>query len=206
MKRPSLLLAAALAIAVTGCGGTSSTPAAASGAGDSVQPPSSAPAASPSMAPVTPAVQPSSAPASAGSDVPLTELLPDTIGGNPPDTDLDLVNDPKFSAIFGSLGGEQKEGVEYVIRIWDDLVTVSAIRIPDMPEPQLAMMAQALAGAVPDEDGSADMVSIGGKDVVRIKAEDHPDEVAYTYFGAGAMFTVLAESEDAAAEAISKLP
>lgn len=196
-----LILSGALLALVAACSSTS--PASSTDAGASSTPVSTA-------TPVaTPEPEESAAPASAGtgSTSALLDLLPDQIGGMDHGEDVDFGSNPMFQSLLQQQGGEALEDIEYVIRTWGDgAVTLSAMRIPTMPQPQLELIAQAMTGAVPGQ-GSAETVTLGGKSVLRIEPSDAAGTAAiYMYFADGAAFSVVGASDDLINEVFAALP
>jgi hypothetical protein len=81
---------------------------------------------------------------------------------------------------------------------------VTAVRIPDMPQANMEMMARLMAG-MPETQGSTETVELGGKTVIAI-APEGVDQVGYLYFADGAAFVIAGGTEDQAAELLGALP
>lgn len=196
-----LILWGALLALVAAC--SSSPPAASTDAG------ASTPVSTATPVTTTPEPEESEAPASAGtgSTSALFDLLPDQIGGMDHGEDVDFGNNPMFQSLLQQQGGEALEDIEYIIRTWGDgEVTLSAMRIPSMPQPQLELIAKAMSGAVPGQ-GSAEPVTLGGKTVLRIEPSDAAGTAAiYMYFAEGAAFSVVGASDDLVSEVFAALP
>lgn len=199
VKRISILPIALLSLVVAACsGGTSaSAPASAQGASTAPSAPASSAAAPESAAPSS----------GTGSTSALIDLLPDRIGGMDHGEDIDFGNNEMFKSILAQQGGAALGDVEYIIRSWgeDAQVTLRAMRIPSMPQPQLELIAKAMSGSA-GAQGSLETTNIGGKQVLRIESSDGSSEgAAYMYFAEGAAFTVLGE-EALVAEVLAALP
>jgi hypothetical protein len=140
-----------------------------------------------------------------GTDSALLDLLPDSLAGNAR-TDVDLTDFPAFTAALEGQG-MSADDVEYVISTWgtgDDVVTATAMRIPGIDRPGLEQMARMMTGAAQGE-GSADVVTLGGKEVLAISAVNQ-GETGYMYFVGDGVFIIGSSSEDNVAELLSQLP
>jgi hypothetical protein len=71
-----------------------------------------------------------------------------------------------------------------------------------MGQPELEQMARLMTGSA---DGSADVVTVGGKSVLSITPAGS-EEGGYMYFADGAAFIIVGTSEDQIAELLSQLP
>lgn len=201
MKRISILFVLLMATLVAACSSDQSSPSA----------DASAPATTEATQEPTPEATAEETEAAApsfsfgGTDSALLDLLPDTLGGNAR-TDVDLTDFPAFTA---ALEGQNmsSDDVEYVISTWgtgDDVVTATAMRIPGIDRPGLEQMARMMTGAAQGE-GSADVVTLGGKEVLAVSAPNQ-GQVGYMYFVGDGVFIIGSSSEDAVAELLSQLP
>ena len=84
-----------------------------------------------------------------------------------------------------------------------DALAVQAMRIPGMTEAQLQLFAQMMSGQQSEFDTAT--VTVGGKSVLQMSGAQVP-AAAYIYFADGAMFTIVGESEDLAAQLLEALP
>ena len=201
MKRITILLAV-LALLVAGC---ASQGGASAEAGDAT--PSPTPEATES--PSADATASDNADASADSDGSsgggdLTGLLPDEVGGLSR-TDIPGMESMIANALAGS--GVEASGAEYAFASYGDgtrALIVTALRIPGVPETSLQMLARAMAG-VDSTGADVDTVTVGGKSVLQLSGESAP-AAAYIYFAADAVFTVIGEDPDLAAELLADLP
>lgn len=199
MKRLSFLLIVAMAFVVAACSGSPSTsPSATSAAGT----PEPTPVAEPSEAAETPAeTATESQGSSSGSD--LAELLPDELNGLP------RTEVPGLDAIIGpalAAQGVDATDVDFIFASYGegtDALIVQAIRVPQLGQPQLEMLARMMAGQSTEVD--VETVDVGGKSVLQMSGADVPG-AAYMYFADGAMFTIIGESSDLAAQLLAELP
>jgi hypothetical protein len=65
------------------------------------------------------------------------------------------------------------------------------------------MLARMMAGQSTEVD--VETVDVGGKSVLQMSGADVPG-AAYMYFADGAMFTIIGESSDLAAQLLAELP
>jgi hypothetical protein len=201
MNRITLLLIIALAMVATACGGaqTAESAGAASQAAATTQP-----TAEPTPEPEEPAESTGTG-GNEGSGTALVDLLPDEIGGQSR-TDVDLANNPMFAEALASSGTDLSD-VEYLISTYGtgtETLVVTSMRIPEMGKPELEAMARMMTG-VASADGSADVVTVGGKSVISITPAGS-DQGGYMYFADGAAFIIVGTSEDQAAELLTQLP
>jgi hypothetical protein len=150
--------------------------------------------------------EPSASEGGFGSDTALLDLLPDEIGGQSR-TDVDLADNPMFAAALQGQGMDVDD-VEYIISTWGtgiDVVSATAMRIPGMDRADLEQLARLMTGAVEGE-ASAEVVTIGGKEVLSITAPEAGDQVAYMYFVEDGVFVIGGPSEALAEELLSQLP
>jgi hypothetical protein len=203
MKRMNLLAVGLLAVLLAACGGSSPSESTAASEDDapSVEAPESeAPA---SEAAESEAAEPSDDGGSGSSGTPLADLLPDNLGGQARQ-DIDLFDDQTLAAMFAQQGVEVGD-VDFLIATYGDSgLGVTAIRVPDMEQANMEMLARLMAG-MPETQGSTETAEIGGKTVIAI-TPDGSDEVGYLYFADGAAFVIAGGSEDQAAELLSQLP
>lgn len=141
-----------------------------------------------------------------GTDSALLDLLPDTLGGNAR-TDVNLADFPAFTAALEAQNMDADD-VEYAISTWGtgaDVVTATAMRLPGTGRPQLEQMARIMSGAAAGE-GSAEVVTIGGKEVLAI-ASAEAGRVGYMYFlGDDGVFIISGTDEALIEELFSGLP
>jgi hypothetical protein len=204
MKRVTILLVALLALVVSACGsGEPSESATASEPAPTVEP---TPEPMPEPTPEPEESDEPSASADAGDgDTALLDLLPDELDGQSR-IDVDLANNPMFAAALAQQDIDASE-VEYVVSTYgtgEGAVVVTAIRIPDMGQTELEQLAR-LMGGMADGQGSAEVTTIGGKEVIAITATE-VEQIGYMYFLDGAVIVVGGTSEDLAAEFFSQLP
>lgn len=204
MKRSTILLAAVLALVVTACGsGETSESAAPSEPAPTVE---LTPEPTPQPTPEPPESDEPSSSADAGGDTALPDLLPDEINGETR-TDVDLANNPMFAAALAGQDVDISE-VEYIVSTYgtgEGVLVASAIRIPGVDQPQLAQIARLMSGVAAEGEGSAELTTIGGKEVLAITATD-AEQTGYMYFVDGAVIVVGGASQDLAEEFFSKLP
>jgi hypothetical protein len=200
MKRITILLVALLALVVTACGsGEPSESAAASEPAPTVEPtpdPTPEPAESD---------EPSSS-ADAGSDSALLDLLPDEINGQTR-TDVNLADNPMFAAALAGQDIDISE-VEYIVSTYgtgEGVLVASAIRIPGMDQLELEQLGRLMTGVATEGQGSAELTTIGGKEVLAITATE-AEQTGYMYFLDGAVIVVGGTSQDLAEEFFSQLP
>jgi hypothetical protein len=202
VKRISMLALLLLALVAAACSSDQASPSA-----EASEPAETA--GEPSAEPTEDATPDASASASAGggigTDTALLDLLPDEVGGQSR-TDVDLTTFPAFTAALQAQNIDT-EDVEYVISTWgsgDSVVTATAMRIPGLDRVGLETMARMMTGAA-DGEGSAEVVTVGGKEVIAVSARQ-ADQVGYMYFTAEGVFIIGSPSEDLAAEVLSALP
>jgi hypothetical protein len=145
-----------------------------------------------------------------GSTGRLADLLPERVGT------LNRVDLPPGmeSGLASVLGGQglNADEADFVWAMWGDggELMLTALSAPDMGEADLRMLAQMLSSAQTggEMEVEADNVTVGGKDVLRMMPMGGGvDRTVYIYIGPGdAMFTVVAESEEHAAELLRQLP
>jgi hypothetical protein len=203
MKRFTILLVALLALVVSACG--------------SDEPSESTPASEPA-ATVEPTPEPTPEPTTEPeeSDEPsesddgddgtaLLDLLPDEINGQSR-IDVDLANNPMFAA---ALQGQDIDAsdVEYVVSTYgtgEGVLVATAIRIPGMGDTELEQLARLMSGMA-DGQGSAEVMTVGGKEVLAITATE-VGQTGYMYFLDGAVIVVGGTAEDLAEEFFSQIP
>lgn len=194
MKRSTILLAAVLALVVTACGSGETS--------ESAAPSEPAPTVDPTPQPEPD--EPSSS-AGAGGETAVVDLLPDEINGQTR-THVDLAN-PMFAAALAGRDVDISE-VEYSVSTYgtgEGVLVASAIRIPGVDQPELAQLARLMSGVAAEGEGSAELTTIGGKEVLAITAAD-AEQTGYMYFLDGAVIVVGGTSQDLAEEFFSKLP
>jgi hypothetical protein len=160
---------------------------------------------------VTPSAEPSEAAESAGalpssdtgSDSELADLLPDELNG------IARTDVPGLEQMLAPMLEAQNidaTNVDFVFASYGegtDALAVQAIRIPGMTETQLQLFAQLMSGQQSEIDTAT--VTVGGKSVLQMSGAQVP-AAAYLYFADGAMFTIVGESEDLAAQLLEALP
>jgi hypothetical protein len=200
MNRITLMLIVAVAMIATACGGAQTTESTAA----------SAPAATaqPTTEPTPEPEEPAESTATGGTEgsgTALVDLLPDDVGGQSR-IDVDLANNPMFAQALAS-SGTDLSNVEYLISTYgtgEETLVVTSMRIPEMGQPELEQMARLMTGLASAE-GSADVVTVGGKSVLSITPAGS-EQGGYMYFADGAAFIVVGTSDDQAAELLSQLP
>lgn len=202
MKRVTILLVALLAFAVSACGsGDPSASAAESEPAATVEPtPDPTPEPTPEESD-----EPSASADAGGDDTALLDLLPDEINGQSR-IDVDLANNPMFAAALESQNIDASD-VEYVVSTYgtgEGVLVATAIRIPDMGQPELEQLGRLMSG-MSDGQGSAELTTVGGKEVLAITATE-AEQTGYMYFIDGAVIVVGGTSEDLATEFFSLLP
>lgn len=198
MKRMNLLAIGLLAVLLAACGGSpaSESTAASEDEAPSVEAPES-------EAPASEAAEPSEDDSSGNSGTALADLLPDSIGGQARQ-DQNLFDEDTLAQMFAAQGVDVGE-VDFLIATYGDAgLGVTAIRVPDMEQANMEMLARLMAG-MPETQGTVETVDIGGKTVIALTPEGS-DEVGYMYFADGAAFVVAGGTEDQAAELFSQLP
>ena len=213
VKRPMILLATALAIVLAACGSdqtdTSPTPTATVA---STPTPEATPEPTESQAAETPdATDGDDDDGETGGSGELAAMLPDEVGGlerqpTPAGMDDMLVNMLEAQGLGG-------EGMDFAYAMWGQgELLVTAFQIPGMPEAQLGLLAQMMAGmggqAGPSgEEVETEEVTIGGKEVLRITPEGQAAEGSvYVYQAGDAFFSVVAQDEALAEDLLSQLP
>ncbi len=200
MKRITILLVALLALVVTACG--SDDPSESAAASEPVPTVEPTPAPTPDPAESD---EPSSS-AGADGDTALLDLLPDEIDGQTR-IDVDLANNPMFAAALAQQDVDLS-GVEYTISTYgtgEGVLAVTAIRIPDMGQLELEQLGRLMSGVALEGEGSADVATIGGKEVLAVTAND-VEQTGYMYFLDGAVIVVGGTSQELAEEFFSQLP
>jgi hypothetical protein len=196
LKRITILLAL-FALVVAGCASQSGASAEAT-----AEPtPSPTPEATDSPSPEATASEGSGESGSGGD---LTALLPDEIGG------LSRTDIPGMEAMISNAlasTGVNAEGAEYAFASYGDgtqSLIVTALRIPGLPEASLQTLAAAMAGTNP-AGANVESTTVGGKEGLQMNAEGAPG-AAYLYFAEGAVFTIVGEDPELAAQLLAELP
>jgi hypothetical protein len=204
MKRITILLVALLALVVTACGsGEPSESAAASEPAPTVE---TTPDPTPEPTPEPPESDEPSSSADAGGDSALLDLLPDEINGQTR-TDVDPANNPMFAAALAGQDIDISE-VEYIVSTYgtgEGVLVASAIRIPGMDQLELEQLGRLMTGVATEGQGSAELTTVGGKEVLAITATE-AEQTGYMYFLDGAVIVVGGTSQDLAEEFFSQLP
>ena len=201
MKRISILLAMLLTLVVAACSSEQASPSAGAS-----EPASATAEATPEATPEdSTAPSESASNGGIGTDSALLDLLPDSLGGHDR-TDLDLTTFPAFTAALQAQGMDADD-VEYVVSTYgtgQEVVTATAMRIPGLDRPALEQMARMMTGAT-DGAGSAEVVAVGGKEVIAVSTTDQ-GQVGYMYFTGEGVFIIGSTSEDLVEELLSQLP
>ena len=196
MKRITILLALLLLV-VAGC---------ASQTGSSVEASESATEeATPEPTPTEEATEApeSSDGGSSGDGTALTDILPDELGGNSR-TDI-----PGLEAMLAPMlaqSGADVTAADFAFASYGEgggVLQVQAFRIPGMGEVELEGLARAMAGA--NAGGELESTTVSGKSVLQMAATGTPG-VVYLYFGDEAVFTIISEDADLAAQLLAELP
>lgn len=203
MKRISILLVLAMALAVAACSSEEAASVEPSEAPATVQP-TPEPAEPAESAEASEAATPGpSETEGSSSDSDLADLLPDELNG------MARTDVPGLDQIIGPAlvaQGVDASEVEFIFASYGEGTNgliVQAIRVPELGQPQLEMLARMMAGQSTEVE--VEETTIGGKAVLQMSGGEVPG-AAYMYFAEGAMFTVIGESEDLAAELLAELP
>lgn len=203
MKRITILLVALLALVVSACGsGDPAESAAASEPAATVEP---TPEPTPEPTEPPESDEPSASADAGGGESALLDLLPDEVDGHAR-VDEEVANDPMFAAMLEARNIDASE-FEYVVSTYgsgDDVLAVTAIRIPDADEALLKSLAPMMSGMT-EGQASAEATTIGGKEVFAITSTD-VEQTAYMYFLDGAVIVTGGTSENLAEEFFSQLP
>lgn len=197
MKRISILLVALLALVVAACSNNQASP--------SAEPSESAVASQEATAEATQSEAAEPSEGSSGDGTALADLIPDELNGAPR-TDV-----PGMDAILGPALAQQgldASDAEFVFATYGEgleAVVVNAFRVEGMTQPSLEALATMMAGG-DTQGGTAESVTVGGKSVLRVSSTDSETGQAFLYFADGAMFTVVSQSEDLAAQLLAELP
>jgi len=200
MNRITILLVALLALVVSACG--SGEPSASAAASEPAPTAESTPESTPEP---EESDEPPASAGAGGGDTALLDLLPDEINGQSR-FDVDLANNPMFAA---ALQGQDIDAsdVEYVVSTYgtgEGVLVATAIRIPGMGDTELEQFGRLMSGLAEDQ-GTADLTTVGGKQVLAITATD-AEQTGYMYFLDGAVIVVGGTSADLAEEFFSQLP
>jgi hypothetical protein len=199
-----ILLVALLALVVSACGSSESTESAAASEPAATAEPT--PEATPEPTPEPEESDEPTASADAGEgESALLDLLPDEIGGQSR-IDVDLANNPMFAAALQSQNVDISD-VEYIVSTYgtgEGVLVATAIRIPDMGQPELEQLGRLMSG-MSEGQGSAELTTVGGKEVLAITATG-AEQTGYMYFLDGAVIVIGGTSEDLAEEFFSQLP
>lgn len=201
MKRTTVLPAAILALVLAACGSEqaieSPTPAAT---------PTEVPTAEPTPSPTTSqAAEPTDDGSGSGLTGSLTDLLPDQIGG------LERTEIPGMEEMIGPMLSQQGLDADEADFAWavygEGELIVTGFAVPGMPQGQLETFARLMSGMQVEgaEDLETETANVGGKEVLRMTVAGETQSVLM-YIADGAVFTIVAESEDLAAELLAELP
>jgi hypothetical protein len=204
MKRINLLAIGLLVVVLAACGSSAES---ASTAESEAEAPSVAATPEPpeSEAPESEAAEASDDEGTGSSGTPLADLLPDSIGGQSRQ-DIDFSDNQMVAAILQQQGVEIGD-IDILLATYgtdQQALGVTAVRVPDMPQANMEMLARLMAG-MPETAGSTETAEIGGKTVIAISPEG-VDQVGYLYFADGAAFVIAGGTDDLAAELLSQLP
>lgn len=204
MKRITILLVALLALVVSACGSSEASESAAASEPAATVEPTATPTPDPTPEPQE-SEEPAESEEAGGDDTALLDLLPDEINGQSR-KDVDLAAFPMAAAALQAQGVDASE-VEYVISAYgsgEDVLAVTAIRIPGMGQTELGDLGRMMSGMA-DGQGSVEEVTVGGKEVLAITATE-VDQTGYMYFLDGAVIVTGGTSQDLAEEFFSQLP
>ena len=211
MKRPTLLLAAVLALMLAACG--SDQP-------EATTTPIPTPAATPTADPTPEPTESEPAETSEATDDDgggsgsvitgeLADALPDEVGG------LAKQEVEGMDALIGPMLQQQgldTDDADFAFVSYGDgdpaeSLIVTAMRLPGVDEAQLEMLARLMSNSQASGAGEVDAepVTIGGKDVLRVSPAD-AEESVLIYLVDGAFFSVISPSEDLAEDLLSQLP
>ena len=146
---------------------------------------------------------------SGGSTGELADQLPDSVAG------LERVElPPGMEQMFGSVLQQQgidAEEADFVWAQWGDAgeLMVTGLRAPGMGTADLEALARMLSMSQTggEVDIDAESTTVGGKSVLRMTPSAGGTEATvYIYIADDAMFTVIAQAEDLAAELLGQLP
>lgn len=210
MKRKYLLLPTVLALILAACGGeqtdTTATPSLTASAAATEE-------ATPEPIESEPAETPEASDDDGGGSGSvitgeLADVLPDQVGGL---SRADL--GPEFEAMMrGAMqqGGAEGEVADFAYGLYGDgEVMVIAMRVPNMSDVELQQMARMMAAMAPTGPGGqqldSEQASVGGKDVLRMRADGEEGSV-YVYPAGDAFFTVVAQDDGLAEELLAQLP
>jgi hypothetical protein len=197
-----ILLAAVLALLLAACGAdqtaTSPTPS------PTVEP-------TPEATPTPTATEAAETDDGSGSGTTgaLADALPDSVGG------LDREEIPGMGESMEDLIASQlqqqgldAEEVDFAMAMYGQgELLVTGFSVPGMPQGQLELLAQMMSGMQGEggENLETETATVGGKEVIRMSVAGETQSV-FMYIAGDAVFTVVAESEDLAAELLSQLP
>lgn len=210
VKRSAILLSIVLALVLAACGGgsTDASPTPDTATPEPVQTAESTPTEEPTQEP-TEAAETDDGGSTGGPTGALTDLLPDRVGN------LDRMEMPPgmeqmFAGVL-SQQGVNVEDAEFVWAQWGDAaeLIVAGLRAPGMTQANLEMLARALAmGQTGGEvELDSETTTVGGKSVLRVTpTEGGVEQTVYIYIADDAMFTIVSQGEDLAAELLSQLP
>jgi hypothetical protein len=194
LKRIAILLAM-LVLVAAGC--ASQTAPSAEEAPESTPTATAEPTASPT-------VEATASEDASGSGEALADLIPDEVAG------LTRTDIPGMEAMISSAlasSGVEASDAEFAFASFgegDLALIVTALRVPGLNEQSLQLLAGAMAGAN-TAGGSVEEVTVGGKSVLQMSGEGTPG-AAYLYFAEDAVFTIIGEDPDLAAQLLAELP
>lgn len=205
MKRTPILLAALLALVLAACGADQTATS------SPTSPPTPTVEPTPDVTPSPTETEAAETDDGSGSGFTgaLSDALPDMVGG------LERADIPGMDEMMGSVirdalaeQGMDAEEADFVFAQYGQgELIVTGFSVPGMPDGQLGLLAQMMSGMQVEgaEDLETETVNVGGKEVIRMTTAGQPQSV-FMYVGDEVMFTVVAESEDLAAELLSQLP
>lgn len=145
--------------------------------------------------------------ATGGTDA-LSDLLPDRVGGLSR-VELPPGMEQMFAGVLGQQGVDADDA-DFVWAQWGDAeLMVTGLRAPGMTNADLEMLARMLSTAQTggEIEVETETATVGGKSVLRMTpVAGGAEATVYIYTAGDAMFTVIAQSEDLAAELLSELP
>lgn len=208
MKRTPILVSTVLALVLAACGSDQTDPTPTPTEAPTIEP-TSTPLPTPEATP-SPTADETAAPTDDGGPTgELSDLLPDRVAG------LDRIElPPGMEQMFaGALGqsGVDAEEADFVWAQWGDAgeLMVTGLRAPGMTQADLDALARALSMSQTGGEVEVDSAptTIGGKSVLRVTpTAGGVEQTVYIYIAGDAMFTVVAQEENLAAELLSQLP
>lgn len=203
MNRLPILLVAVLALVLAACGAETTATASPT--------PTLEPTPEPTPSPTEEATEEPTddGGGSGGPTGDLSDQLPDRVGGLDR-VDLPPAMEQMFAGVLGQQGIDAEEA-DFVWAQWGEAaeLMVTGLRAPGMDQADLAALARALSMSQTggEVEIDAEETTVGGKSVLRMTpAAGGTEAFVYIYVAGDAMFTVIAQTEDLAAELLGQLP